>query len=180
MLYNYIFIFLAFLVDSAINALFPAQFAFESMYFVPCVGLCSMVLSVRKMPKVDGIILMILFGIMYDFFFANTLFFYTFVFILIFGIIQLWSSLVNESIIESLVLCISTIFTKELMVYLFMKIANHTYVSFNTFLTNRLFLTLLVNAVFVFILILLAYLKDDLQRRKEIRIRREERLPWLH
>lgn len=180
MLYNYIFTLLAFMVDGAINVIFPSQFAFESMYFVPCVGLCSMVLTVRKMDRKDGMIFMILFGIIYDFFIANSPFFYTIVFILIYGIIQLWSSLVNESIIESLVLCISTIFTKELMVYLFMKIAGRTYVSFNTFVTNRLFLTLLVNAVFVFILILLAYIKDDLQRRKEIRIRREERLPWLH
>ena len=53
MLYNYVFVFLGFLVDGVLNAVFPARFAFESMYFVPCVGLCAMVLTAKKMDKVD-------------------------------------------------------------------------------------------------------------------------------
>ena len=180
MLYNYIFVFLGFLVDSALNAVFPAEFAFESMYFVPCVGFCAMVLTSKKMNEVDGIIMHLLFGIGYDFFYGNTVFFYTILFLLLYGSVYIWGKLVNESVIESLVLCISTIFTKEFMVYLYMIISGSTSVSFHVFLTNRLFLTIVVNAVFVFVMILLAYIKDDLQKQKEVRIRREERLPWLH
>ena len=180
MLYNFIFIFLAFLMDGVLNTLFPAQFAFESMYFVPCIGLCSLVITVRKMEVKEAIILVLLFGLGYDFFYGNTIFFYTIVFLLVFVISMIWAKVVNESILESVVLCISTVFTKEFMVYLFMRITSQTTIGFNTFATNRLFLTILVNTLLVSLLVVAGYIKDDLQKRKEVRIRREERLPWLH
>ena len=180
MFLNYLFVFFAFLVDAALNITFPVRFAFDGMYFVPCIGLCSMALSVRKMDHINAILMILLFGMGYDFFYANTPFFYTIIFLLIYGIVYVWGKIVNESIIESLVLCISTVFTKELMVYLFMIMGGYTNIGFHTFLTNRLFLTIVVNAVFVFILILLAYIKDDIQKQREVRIRKEERLPWLH
>lgn len=179
MLYNYLFVLLGYLADSVLNILFPVKFAFDGMYFVPCIGLCAIVLMIRKLKGLDGILLLLFYGMAYDFFYANTPFFYTIVYVLIYIVIQIWSKLVNESIIESVVLCISTIFTKEIMVYLFMKISGQTTIGFNTFVSNRLFLTILVNALLVCLLVLLAYIKDDLQRRKDLRIRREERLPWL-
>ena len=180
MLYNYLFVFFASIVDIALNACFPAQYGFEQMYFVPCIGICAMILTIRKMEKFDAAILLILFGFGSDFFYAPVPFFYTILYLCLYVVVYIWQKLVNESIVESLVLCISTIFIKELMVYLFMTISGYTTIGFHTFMTNRLFLTILVNAVLVFLLILLAYIKDDLQKQKEVRIRREERLPWLH
>lgn len=180
MLYNYLFVLMGACVDLILNICFPAAFAFEKMYFVPCIGLCALILTVRKMDKVDAIILVVLFGIMSDFFYAPFPCFYMITYLLIYTIVYIWQKLVNESVIEGLVLCVSTIFIKEVMVYLFMKISGYTLIGFHTFMTNRLFLTILVNAVLVFVLILLAYIKDDLQKQKDVRIRREERLPWLH
>lgn len=180
MLLNYLFVFAGFLVDGVLNVFFPAQFSMEHMYFVPCMGLCAMVLVNRKMKVSDALILSVLFGMGYDFFYANTTFFYTIVFMILCGITRLWSKQINESVIESVSLCISTIFIKELMVYLFVLVSRQTSIGFNDWMVNRLFLTILINTILVSLLVLFTYVKDAYQQRKEVRIRKEERLPWLH
>ena len=180
MLLNYLFVLVAFLIDGILNVFFPVQFNMEHMYFVPCIGLCAMILVNRKMKTTDAVILSILFGLGYDFFYANTMFFYTIVFLLLCGVTRLWAKQINESVIESVSLCISTIFIKELMVYLFMLISNRTTIGFNSWLINRIFLTLLVNGILVSLLVFFTFVKEDYQQRKEVRMRKEERLPWLH
>lgn len=180
MFLNYLFVFAGFILDGVLNVLFPAQFNDSHMFFVPCMGICSMILVCRKMKATDAIILSVLFGMGYDFFYANTIFVYTVVFVLLFGVTRLWGKQINESMIESVSLCISTIFIKELMIYLFMKLSNQTIIGINSWLVNRLFLTLLINGILVSLLVFFTYVKDDYQKRKEVRIRKEERLPWMH
>ncbi len=85
----------------------------------------------------------------------------------------------NESLLENVVLCISTIFVREFMVYVIMYTGNRTSMTFQVWMQDRIFLTLIVNAVLVFVLVLISYLVEDYLHQRELRIRKEERLPWM-
>lgn len=180
MLANYLFVFVCFLIDGILNAMFPALFVFDSMYFIPCVGFSALVLVLRKVEMSDGLILTILSGMFYGIFYGNDMFLYLFLFLFIYLVLSLWIKQVNDSILENIVLCISTIFIKELVLYFYMRIRDFTTIGFNDWLVNRMFLTILINAAIVVVLVFLSYTKEDYLKQKEIRTRKEEKLPWLH
>ncbi|NBK98174.1 MAG: rod shape-determining protein MreD [Erysipelotrichia bacterium] len=176
---RYLLIFICFLLDGILNVLFPAQFGANTLYFVSCLGFSALVLTIRHLDFRDSLIVSILFGIFYDFFYANTYFLYAILFLLLCLITRLWIKQINESMIENVFLCISTIFVRELIVYLFMIISDQTTMVFNTWLVNRMFLTLVVNGVLVLALVFVSHVVEDRLQRRELRLRREERLPWM-
>lgn len=176
---RYLLIFACFLLDGAISVIFPVKFGISSLYFVPCLGFSALVLTIRHMDFTDSLIVSTLFGMFYDFFYANTPFLYTIVFAILALITRIWIKQINESIIENLLLCISTIFVRELVIYFIMISSNQTTMTFNTWMVNRMFLTLVVNGVLVLALVFISYIVEDHLQRRELRIRREERLPWM-
>lgn len=180
MVANYVFVIIGFLLDGAIAAMFPVSFGNSGMYFIPCIGFCAMILNLRKMDLTDSLIMSVLSGIVYDFLFANTMFFYVIIFVVMCFIVQIWKRQINNSVVENATLCISTIFIRELIVYLYMAVSNLNTVSFENWLVNRMFLTLLVNAGLIFILVFISYVKEDYLHQKEVRVRKEERVPWMH
>lgn len=180
MLANYLFVFICFFIDGILNTMFPVSFGFENMYFVPCVGFSAFVLVIRKIDALDGFLLAFLTGIYYGVFFGNNMFLYLVLFLFIYLVLSLWIKQVNDSLIENIVLCISTIFIKELVLYFYMRISEYSVIHFNDWLINRMFLTILVNAAIIVILVFLSYTKEDYLKQKDIRIRKEEKLPWLH
>ncbi|MDD3049370.1 MAG: rod shape-determining protein MreD [Bacilli bacterium] len=177
---RYLLIFVCFLLDGAISVIFPVKFGASGLYFVPCLGFSAMILTIRQLDLKDSIIISILFGFFYDFFYANTSFLYAIVFVLLCLLTRLWIKQINESLIENLLLCISTIFVRELMVYFIMISSNTTTMGFNMWMVNRMFLTLVVNGILVLALVFVSYIVEDRLQRREIRLRREERLPWMH
>lgn len=177
---RYLLIFVCFLLDGVISVIFPVKFGVSGLYFISCIGFSAMVLTIRHLDFRDSMILSILFGMFYDFFYANTMFLYAILFALMCLLIRIWIKQINISIIENVLLCISTIFVRELVVYLLMIASNHTTMSFNTWILNRMFLTLVVNGILVLALVFVSYIVEDHLQRREIRIRKEERLPWMH
>lgn len=180
MLAHYGLVLLCFFIDGILNILFPANFGFSSMYFVPCFGFCALMLTIRKMKFADAMIMSILFGMFYGFFYAGAMFTNVFLFVFSCLISRLWTKQVNDSAIENIVLCITTLFVKELMLYLWMHWSHQSALDFNTWLVNRMFFTLLVNGILVIALVFMSYVKDDFLRRRDVQIRREEKLPWMH
>ena len=84
-----------------------------------------------------------------------------------------------ESVLECLLLAISTIFVKELIVYLYMLMSPVTQMRIALWLTNRLFLTLLINGVLVVVIIFASRTIEDYILLREKRIRKEESISWL-
>lgn len=179
MLVRYLLVFAAFLLDGALASMFPVMFGIEAIYFVPCIGFSALVLTIRHFDTLDSFIISILFGMFYDFFYANTAFLYTFLFALMCFIVRLWIKQINESFIENISLCVSTIFVRELVVYIFMYTSNQSTMGFDTWLGNRIFLTLIVNGIFIFLLVFISFIVDDYLDRRDLQLRKEERLPWM-
>ncbi|TDW16136.1 rod shape-determining protein MreD [Breznakia blatticola] len=176
MVVQYIFVFACFLIDGIIETCFPVNFAMNSVYFVSCFGVCALILTIRKMDFIDALILSILSGMFYDFFFTNSFLVYIFIFVLLCFIVKAWQKHVGESLLESIILAICSLFTMQLITYALMWFSGDTRVSFNSWIYNRMFLTLVVNVGFVFILHFLTNLRDDYIRMRDLKIRKDEKL----
>ena len=176
---RYLMVFLCFLLDSALNALFPAQIGTEHLYFVSCAGFCAVILNVRKMDLVDSLIMAAFAGMFYDFFYANTPFLYLVVFVLVTLLARLWIRVINQSTIENILLCIASILVREALVYAYMIFFKQASMAFSAWLSSRIFLTLTVNMGIVVLLLLFSYAMENRIRQKEVRIRKEEHLHWL-
>ncbi|MDF9824127.1 rod shape-determining protein MreD [Breznakia sp. PF5-3] len=176
MVVQYLFVFLCFLIDGAIEACFNISFSMDHMYFVSCFGICGLVLTVRKMDFTDAIILSLLSGMFYDFFYTNSFLVYSIIFVILCIIVKAWTKHLGDSLLESIVICISALFATQLIVYGYMLLINETKISFYMWISDRMFLTIIINALFVFVLFFLTNIRDNYIKKKELRIRKEERL----
>ena len=174
-----LFIFVCFLVDSALSMLFPISYAPDDFIFIASLGFCALVLTLRKYQLLDAVLLAGCFGLFYDFFYANTYLINFILYILIAWLVCIWRKHMPETIFESIILCITTIFVKEGMLYCIMRIMDQTSLSVGEWFVNREFLTLTLNALMVFVLVSMIRIKDDYLLSKEKRIRKEEKIEWM-
>ena len=73
-----------------------------------------MILTVRKFNLIDTCLFAFGCGMIYDFCFANTFLIYAIVYTLVACLLHLWSKHMTDTLIESLILAIVTIFVKDL------------------------------------------------------------------
>lgn len=172
------YVFLCFLIDGILAVLFPNSYLLDQMMFIPCLGFSAMVLTIREMDLINACLFACCFGIFYDFFYAQTFAVNAVIFTIIALIVHTWSRHMTETIVELLVLCISTIFVKELMVYIVMSLQSVTDMSLTTWFINREFLTLIFNVGLALIVVFLLRIKDDYLEIRDRRIRREEHIQW--
>lgn len=176
MIIQYLFVFACFVIDGAIEAVFNINYGIDHMYFVPCLGVCSLVITIRKMNFTDAMTLSVLSGMFYDFFYTKTFLTYTIVFVLLCLLVKAWTKHLGESLIESVIICICAVFAMQLLVYGYMLFLGKTQISFYAWITNRMFLTIVVNSVLVLVLFFFANLRDHYLQKRELRIRKEEKL----
>lgn len=172
------YVFTCFLIDGILAALFPSSYMFEQMMFIPCLGFSAMVLTIRKMELIDACLFACCFGMFYDFFYAQTFAVNAVIFALIALVVHTWSRHMTETIVELIILCISTIFVKELMVYIVMNLQSVTDLSLQVWFINREFLTIVFNVGLTLIVIFLSRIKDDYLEIRDRRIRKEEHIQW--
>lgn len=178
MIISVLFILGCFLGDVVLSALFPASFLPTDMIFVHGLGLSSLVLTKRHMDPIDSHLLFLLFGLLYDFYAGEGMGFYMIVFGILSFIVAQWQKHMMDSIFESALLCIATIFVKELLVYFFMYLMHHTSMTLIDLFVNRIFLTIIVNGILVFLIIFASRMIDDLILMREKQIRKEEHVSW--
>ncbi|MFV0381395.1 MAG: rod shape-determining protein MreD [Breznakia sp.] len=176
MIIQYAFVFLAFVVDGIISAIFPIPYAMDTLYFIPCLGIIALVLTIRKLEKIDAIILSVFAGMYYDFFFTNRFLLYTIAFLILCFMVKQWGKHMGASIIESVAISIACIFMLQLLVFGIEKITMNTYVSLSTWVVNRMFLTLIVNTVLAMVIFFFDRYRDEYLRVKAAKIRRSEHI----
>ena len=176
---NAFFVFVCFLMYGLLATLFPISNEPNTFIFVSNLGFCAMVLTLRKYSLLDGLLFAGCFGLFYDFFFANTDFINFIIYIMMAWLVYIWRKHMTETMIESIVLCISTIFVKELLLYCIAMIQEQTIMTFENWFVYREFMTITINALLVFVLVSVIRVKDDFLLSKEIKIRKEEKIEWL-
>ncbi len=174
-----LFVGACFLLDGVLMMLFPNDAIGTDLMFVSNLGFSALVLTIRKFDFTDSCLFTILFGMFFDHYFANVFFIYAIAYLLVACLLPIWSKHMTETVLESLILCISTIFVKDCVVYFCMFFGRMTTLSIQTWFVNVEFLTILANAILVLILISLLRLKDDYLEMKERKGRKKERIEWF-
>lgn len=166
-------------VDELISVWFPNSYLINSLLFIPNLAFCSVILTIRRFSLLDKCLFAFGCGMFYDFCFANEFLLYAIVYVIVACILDLWSKHMTETVFESLVLCITTIFVKDLLVYCYMSFLRLTQISIFLWAERYELLTLLGNGVLVMILVFFIRMKDDYLKMKASRIRKGERLEWF-
>jgi len=174
-----LFVGICFIIDGVLMTLFPNDALGMDLMFISNLGFCALVLTIRKFTYTDGCLFAICFGMFYDHFFAHAFLVYAIAYFVIACVIHVWSKHMTDTVLEMLILCISTIFVKDCVVYLCMFFTRMTSLSILPWFVNTEFLTILANAILVLILISLIRLKDDYLEMKERQIRKEEKVEWF-
>lgn len=174
-----IFVGICFIVDEILMTLFPNSFLVNDLLFISNLGFCAMMLTVRKFDWLDTCLFSFSFGLVYDVVFANTFLTYAVVFTIVACLLRLWSKHMTETVIESLILCIVTIFAKDILVYFYMSLQRTSEISFLAWAEKYELLTLLVNAILSMIIVLMIRIKDDYMRMKAVQMRKGEKINWF-
>lgn len=178
MILQIVFITSCFMIDVLLVNLLPHSFLPGNIVITPCLGLTALVLTQKKMERLDSLLITTIFGLLYDMFAANTFLICTISFVLVNLIVSVWLKHITDSIFENTLLVITTIFIKEFLVYFIMTLSSETLISFNTWLLTRAILTLLVNGIFVIIIVWMSRFIEDLMLLREKRLRKEETISW--
>lgn len=166
------------ILDLAISALFPGSYRMNDLVFISSLGFCSLVLVIREYDLFDRCLVAFLYGLLVDMLVMNTFLVYAVVYLLIALVLQLWTRHMGDSVIESVILCIATIFVKDLLIFLYMRMSGISELSFIGWITSFEFLSIVGNGVLVFLVVLLQRIKNDYQRMKALKIRQEEKVKW--
>lgn len=179
MKYNIIFVICGFFLDTILNLLVSNGFSSNAIVFIPCIGLCCLLLICKDLDVVNCFIVSMSFGMMYDFLLAKTNLLYAFLFVILAFIARSWSKHYTETVIEMILLLVSTIFIKEVLLYLFYSIFYGSDVAFETWFVFRVLPTLIFNGILSFIVIYFFHLKDDLLEIKINKDRKKEKILWV-
>ncbi len=85
----------------------------------------------------------------------------------------------TDTLIESLILAIVTIFVKDLLIYFYMSFQRMTEMSLTLWAERYELLTLLANAILAMVIVYLIRIKDDYLEMKARRIRKGEKVEWF-
>ena len=85
----------------------------------------------------------------------------------------------TDTLIESLILAIVTIFVKDLLIYFYMSFQRMTEMSLKLWAERYELLTLLANAILAMVIVYLIKIKDDYLEMKARRIRKGEKVEWF-
>lgn len=174
-----VFVLVCFLIDEILMLIFPNSFMINDLLFISNLGFCAIMLTIRKFEWIDTCLFAFAFGMFYDVVFAQSFLLYAIIFTLVACLLRLWSKHMTDTIIESLILCIVTIFAKDFLVYLCMSLQRATQISFLDWAEKYELLTLLVNAILSMVIVFMVRIKDDYLKMKAIRVRKGEKVEWF-
>ena len=171
---NGIFFTVCTLLDLVISVLFPGSYRMNDLVFISSLGFCSLVLVIREYDLLDRCLMAFLYGLIVDLFIMNTFLLYACTYLLIPLLLQLWSRHMGGSVLESVILCIATIFVKDLLIFFYMRMSGISELSFAGWIVSYEFLSIIGNGVLVFAVVLLQRIKNDYQRMKAGALYREQ------
>lgn len=178
MILQVLFIAGCFCMDEMIGNFLPHSFFPQDIVIASCLGLSALVLTQRKMERVDSLLITVIFGLLYDYFAAHSFLVCTITFVIINLAVSQWQKHITESMFESCLLVFTTIFVKEFLVYFMMTLLSETMMPLSMWLMNRAIFTLLFNGVLVVLIVWISRVLEDMRLSREKKIRKEETISW--
>lgn len=174
-----LFVIFCFIIDEILLVIFPNSYLINDLLFFPNLAFCAMILTIRKFDLIDACMFAFGCGMIYELLFAKSFLIYAITYTIIALLVKLWSKHMMDTLIESLILCVTTIFVKDFLVYCYMYFFRITSMPFILWVQRYELLTLLANAIIVMAIVFLIRIKDDHLEMKALRIRKGEKVEWF-
>lgn len=164
---NYLLLFIGIILDLIVQSIYSIDFAYQSMFFVPCFSFMALLLSSKRFSLFEMIVSAFVLGLIQELFNGTFLFVYPLVYVLSVLLYTLWSKNLSDTLLETLILLVLMVFVKEIAVFCYYTIMGLSTMSFLTFLIKRCFLTILVGIGQGLIVIALDRLTQDRMESKK-------------
>lgn len=174
LLLNLGFILLCFVFDAALQSAFPVDFELRRTFFVSSLGIVGAMLVSRGQTLSLVLVTAVLSGLIMDLTHYGYFLLYTSVYALTLTLVRFWSVHVNQSPFELLILALLTVFVKEGLIFITMRLIGVSSLTFANWFINREFLTLLVHIPLVLFLLRLDGLRHTILSGREADRRRKE------
>ncbi len=143
----FIAVFICFVVDSTISYFLPYNYTKVGITIFPCIGLMMFTMLVKTIEGAERYFFAAICGVYYSIVYSNSLAIYILIYVIIAFVRSYIIKLDSLSLLESSLFCIMTIFAQEVVLYWLMWITNMTRYRVLSFLTMRVFPTLLFNLI---------------------------------
>ena len=172
------FLILCCLIDFILSNVLVSDFAMVSTIIAPATIYIGLICVCREKELIRSVFLAFLVGIFIDFIAMNHFLVLALVYVVGILVSRIWSQQLSNSLFEQTILLLSTIFVKEILVYLCMLANNSFSIGISIWLQQRCIPTLLVNIPLILLALGLFELKKRFDARKENAKRKEESLFW--
>lgn len=179
MIVHFGFVIIWMLVDSVLMQLFPNSYLVDQLMFFSQLGFCAMILTIRKFSLLDSILFTFLCGFLFDFCFANMYLLHAFVYVLLALLVRIWSKYMDDTMIESIVLAIVTIFVKDVVIYFHMCLQRQYILNFISWVQRYELKSILIAIVGMIVVYYFYQLKEDYIDRKAQALRKGEKVEWF-
>lgn len=172
-------IFVFFLLDKLISILFPMDFSYRALSFIPYLSFMMLIASTRKLPIQKSLLLALFLGVLLDIYGNMTFLLHTCMMITMVFIAYFWSRNLTDTIFENFIFIITTLFVNEFILLLFMKLNDTSAMNIVTWLVKRGFFTFLFNGIMAFGIIQVANWIESRILSQDDERRRGESVKWL-
>ena len=170
-----VFLFLMALVDGTIVFLFPVDYQYISISFVPHLCIAALLLSVWKRGYMDRMLMGFLFGILYDAFFLNCFSFHIFLYPLLTFLCGIFQEKMDEDNQILLIVTLILVFLYDLLPFGYHKFTKTLSVSLIRWFIHFELATILIHIVLIAALIYIFNVYERYETIRRIRQQRQEK-----
>lgn len=142
---TWILMIVAFVLDALFNAIIAIDFAWNGLNFTPAFALLALIIIARDYDLIESGLIGWLTGFAYGVMNYEAVLIFSFVFMIIALIANIWSKFISFSMIEYVTLSFTMVAIKEFITFLFFQTLARTNIPFSLWLEKQLFLTVLLN-----------------------------------
>ena len=174
-----ILFFLAMLIfDLILMVLFRVDPSAIALSFIPGATLVYIAFETFEESLNKAVFWAFFAGLLFDLLLFNALFDYAFSMVIVVIVVRIWSKHLSESIIERIMLGLLLVFVREMSLYGLSLIQGFTTMNIQTWLTMRVFLTILGNIPVIVIVLFWLDFQNGFEAKQQRKQRRKERVFW--
>ncbi|PKM63964.1 MAG: hypothetical protein CVU96_05230 [Firmicutes bacterium HGW-Firmicutes-20] len=166
------------ILDLVLMVLFRVDHSAMALSFIPGAALVYIAFETYQDPLNKAVVWAFLTGFLFDLLLFNALFDYALSMVIVVIIVRVWSKHLSESIFERIMLGLLLIFVREMALYGLALLQGFTTMNVQTWLTMRVFLTILGNVPVIVLVLYWLDFQDGFEAKQQRKQRRKERVAW--
>ncbi len=167
-----------FLLDLLLMTLLPIDFSSMRFVFIPSTMFIFMIYCARTYSFKKSMLLALGLGFLYDLLLFQQMFELTLVYVTVMLVAKQWSNHLSESMFETITLALVTLFLKEWLLFVGLRLTQVTEWHFFDWMAYRVFPTLLLATLLSVFVYGWYTMYDQIMLDITSKIRRSEKLRW--